>query len=72
MYLAGNESIADHGDEDGEVSTEDDKLRYDIEKLVEWPGFNVHPSEEFMDETDYYRCTFCSRNLTFLPFLSVF
>ena len=43
------------GDEDGEVVEEKDTLEYDIERLVEWPGFNSSLPREFRDETNKYR-----------------
>ena len=43
------------GDEDGEVVEDKDTLEYDIERLVEWPGFNSPLPSEFRDETSKYR-----------------
>lgn len=46
----------DADDEEGEVADQDDKVRYDVDKLVEWPGFNMPMPDGYRDETRDYRC----------------
>ena len=46
----------DADDEEGEVADQEDKVRYDVDKLVEWPGFNMPMPEGYRDETRDYRC----------------
>ena len=46
----------DAGDEEGEVADQDDKVRYDVDKLAEWPGFNAPMPDGYRDETRDYRC----------------
>ena len=37
---------------------------YDTDKLKEWPGFNVHPSRDFRDESRYYQvANICEEDL---------
>ena len=45
----------DADDEEGEVADQEDKVRYDVDKLVEWPGFNMPMPEGYRDETRDYR-----------------
>ncbi len=58
LYVAQDESLPDHGHEDGEIANEDDKISYDTSKIVEWPGFNVEIPPDFRDETRHYRVPF--------------
>ena len=44
--------------EDGELQQdfeERQKVQYDGDKLLEWPGFNVEPPKGFQDESRLYR-----------------
>jgi len=58
LYHNRDEKLAGVGEEEGEVQ---DKLEYDITKLVEWPGFNSAVPEKFRDETHKYRVPSLSR-----------
>ena len=58
LFVAQNESLPDHGDEDGEITSAEDKIRYDTSKIVEWPGFNVDFPADFRDETRKYGVPF--------------
>ena len=55
LYVEQDKALPDHGDEDGEISG--DKTQYDVDKIQEWPGFNIECDFEhvFTDESDYYR-----------------
>ena len=55
LYVEQDKSLPDHGDEDGEISG--DKTQYDLNKLVDWPGFNVGCDFDhvFTDESHEYR-----------------
>ena len=55
LYVEQDKALPDHGDEDGEISA--DKTQYDVDKIQEWPGFNIECDFEhvFTDESDYYR-----------------
>ena len=55
------QKVEEAGEEDGEVLDDKDKVQYDIEKLVEWPGFNSSLPAEFKDETNKYRAVNLSR-----------
>lgn len=55
LYHEQGEKMLMAGDEDGEVVEDKDTLEYDIERLVEWPGFNSPLPSEFRDETSKYR-----------------
>ena len=59
LFVDQEQSLPDHGDEDGEVVDADDKKQYDISKIQEWPGFNVQLDDDFQnvfsDETERYR-----------------
>jgi len=63
LYHDRNKKLSDPGNEEGEVRDERDKVEYDISKLVEWPGFNVHISKEYRDETRKYRAIDISRGI---------
>jgi len=41
--------------EEGEVVDAEDKMKYDIKKLVGWPGFNSDIPKHYRDETDRFR-----------------
>ena len=43
------------GDEDGEIIDDGDKVKYNMDKLIDWPGFNSALPKEFTDETRKYR-----------------
>jgi len=55
LYKAFGEKLGHHGDEDGEVADPESRTKYDINKLKEWPGFNISLPTEYKDETAYYR-----------------
>jgi len=56
LYMGEDEVIReDADDEEGEVADQEDKVRYDVDKLVEWPGFNMPMPEGYRDETRDYR-----------------
>ncbi len=41
--------VADPDAEDGEILDEEDKIRYDIDKLILFPGFNSPMPENVVD-----------------------
>ncbi|XP_063238930.1 zinc finger CCHC domain-containing protein 8 homolog isoform X2 [Bacillus rossius redtenbacheri] len=43
-------------DEEGEVISEEMKVKYDPSKIIEFPGFNVQPPPGTRDDSRYYRC----------------
>ena len=49
LFVDQEQSLPDHGDEDGEVVDADDKKQYDISKIQEWPGFNVQLDDDFQN-----------------------
>ena len=55
LFLAPGSEVPDVGDEDGEIADAQEKLRYDTEKLYEWPGFNAPLDSNFEDQTKDYR-----------------
>ena len=57
LYLGEGEVLAqDADDEDGEIADKEEKVQYDVERIVEWPGFNAPPPDGARDETHVYRC----------------
>ena len=54
FYFRG-QKIEDPCNEDGEVVDEKDKVEFDIEKLIDWPGFNSELPREYRDESSKYR-----------------
>jgi len=56
LYLAKDRVLASLCDEDGEVADEECQLRYDVDKLVGWPGFNEDFPSDYVDETRDLRC----------------
>lgn len=44
--------VADPDAEDGEILEEEDKIRYDLSKLIKFPGFNVPLPENAVDVSD--------------------
>ena len=55
-------------EEEGEVEQEE-RLEYDVSKLVDWPGFNSSLPKEFRDETSKYRVPSLSRKDDPLSFI---
>lgn len=41
--------VADPDDEEGEVIRPEDRDKYDINKIISYPGFNVPPSSKISD-----------------------
>lgn len=41
--------VADPDAEDGEVLEEEDKIKYDLSKLIQFPGFNAPLPENSID-----------------------
>ncbi|KAH8269464.1 hypothetical protein KR018_003414 [Drosophila ironensis] len=46
LFNADGPEVNKSGDEEGETDT----FKYDVNKIVEFPGYNVHPGETFVDE----------------------
>jgi len=64
LYKAMGEKAGRNGEEEGEVDNEESLTMYDTDKLKEWPGFNVHPSRDFRDESRYYQvANICEEDL---------
>ena len=61
LYLENGQKLRDLGEEEGELSDVTDKARFDIERLVDWPGFNSPLPKEYRDETERYRVPPLSR-----------
>ncbi|KAK7580354.1 hypothetical protein V9T40_000983 [Parthenolecanium corni] len=53
LYDAHGNEVADPDAEDGEVLEEEDKIKYDLSKLIQFPGFNAPLPENSID--DYER-----------------
>lgn len=45
--------VADPADEEGEVDNED-RDKYDIKKIISYPGYNVPPPKDTVDESEYF------------------
>ena len=56
LYLTEEKQLPDLGDEEGEVFEEGDKVVYDKEKVVVWPGFNGPMPDGIRDDCDRYHC----------------
>ncbi len=54
--MPGGRALPDLSDEEGEIADSTVKVAYDLSKIVEWPGFNVEPPADFVDETALHRC----------------
>ncbi len=50
LYIAEGKALGDMDEEEGEMREDSEKTRYDIDKLVAWPGFNEEMPEGFRDE----------------------
>ncbi len=50
LYLADGRSLEDVGEEEGEAREEEEKVRYNADKLVAWPGFNAPMPEKCRDD----------------------
>ncbi|XP_023336104.1 zinc finger CCHC domain-containing protein 8 homolog [Eurytemora carolleeae] len=55
LYHERGQKVEDPCNEDGEVVDEKDKVEFDIEKLIDWPGFNSELPREYRDESSKYR-----------------
>ena len=55
LFLEPGKEVPDVGDEDGEISDAQDKLKYDFTKIHEWPGFNANAPQSCRDESQRYR-----------------
>ncbi|KAL1452189.1 hypothetical protein WDU94_006486 [Cyamophila willieti] len=53
VFDSSGQALADPDDEDGEV--EMDRCKYDIKKIIEFPGFNVRPPKGTLNESNYLR-----------------
>ncbi|CAH0394875.1 unnamed protein product [Bemisia tabaci] len=47
--------ISDPNDEDGEIVGQGERDQFDLNKLVEFPGFNVPPPKDILDESELYQ-----------------
>ena len=57
LYMGEDEVIReDADDEEGEVADQEDKVRYDVDKLIEWPGYNMPVPNAFKDEGGNHGC----------------
>ena len=61
LYLDNGQKLRELGEEEGEVSDPTDKAQFDIDRLVDWPGFNSPLPNQFRDDTDRYRAPHLSR-----------
>ncbi len=57
LYLADGRALQDQGEEEGETREEEEKVRYDLDRLVRWPGFNAPVPEDCRDEAEASRRT---------------
>lgn len=46
--------VADPGFEDGEIAAEGAKDKFDIRKIIEYPGFNCPPSPDTIDVSSFH------------------
>lgn len=46
--------VADPDTEDGEILEEEDKIKYDLSKLIQFPGFNAPLPENTVDVSKNY------------------
>uniref|UniRef100_A0A8D9ALY1 Zinc finger CCHC domain-containing protein 8 homolog n=1 Tax=Cacopsylla melanoneura TaxID=428564 RepID=A0A8D9ALY1_9HEMI len=53
VFDSSGQALADPDDEDGEV--EMDRCKYDIKKIIDFPGFNVRPPKGTLNESNYLR-----------------
>jgi len=53
MYDINGDRVPDPDDEEGEVDSE--HIKYDLNKIVEYPGFNVRPDFEYIEEGNFFR-----------------
>lgn len=53
LFDAGGSQVADPADEEGEVDNED-RDKYDIKKIISYPGYNVPPPKDTVDESEYF------------------
>ncbi|GLG98420.1 hypothetical protein R5R35_013835 [Gryllus longicercus] len=56
MFDSQGQEVADPEDEEGEIVTGDSRDKYDIKKIISFPGFNVAAKPGTKDDSDYYRC----------------
>ena len=61
LYLENGKKLRELGEEEGELLDASEKAQFDIEKLVEWPGFNSPLPKDYRDDTDRYRAPPLSR-----------
>jgi hypothetical protein len=61
LYLENGQKLPEQGEEEGELNDPVDKAEFDIEKLVDWPGFNTPLPKEFRDDTERHRVPPLSR-----------
>ncbi|TRY75591.1 hypothetical protein TCAL_00521 [Tigriopus californicus] len=54
LFVNQGHALSDLGAEDGEVVEAHEKVRYDLDRLVTWPGFNAPLTETVRDESHYY------------------
>lgn len=54
LFLNQGQALSDLGAEDGEVLEDHEKVRYDLDRLVAWPGFNAPLIESVREEGHYY------------------
>jgi len=55
LYLEDGRKADPSGGEEGEVRDREDTMKYDTNKLVAWPGFNVEMPKYCKDESNRYR-----------------
>lgn len=53
LFDAVGSEVADPADEEGEVDNED-RDKYDINKIISYPGYNVPPPKDTVDESEYF------------------
>lgn len=56
LFDSQGQEVADPDDEDGEIVIEGSRDKYDIAKIISFPGFNVPAKPGTRDDSSYYRC----------------
>ncbi|KAI5720490.1 hypothetical protein M8J77_007427 [Diaphorina citri] len=51
VFDSSGQALADPEDEDGEIEV--DRCKYDMKKIIEFPGFNVRPPKGTLNESEY-------------------
>lgn len=56
--------VADPDAEEGEILEEEDKIRYDLSKLIQFPGFNAPMPEDAVDVRNVFMFSIVDSHVT--------